>query len=641
MSQTVYAWDTETHLIKPGLNTPKLVCLTTDQGELFTYDDAIEWLDEKLRDANAVLVGHHVFYDLGVACAERESFIKLVFDAIDAFRIRCTKLRQQMIDNATGDLKYIENELGELKKQDFTLARLIYRHGGKFRKKGTDTWRLRYNELEGVPADEYPEDARKYAVEDSIDTRTVFDAQEAIVLPEGIPGENSQVKAGWALHLLSTWGVRTDREGVENLKKNLKTEYAEQEAIAKDFGYMRDNGTRNMKAIRDGVQAFYLASKKQVPMTESGKSISTSRETLTSTDDDGLWAVSECVRIGKVLSTYVPVLERGQSVPINPSYNTIIETFRTSCAKPNLQNPPRKGGVRECFVPRPGWVFDFCDYDTLEMRTLAQVCLDLFGYSFLAESLKAGRDLHVDLAADMIGLDYDTAFARVAEGDPEVSEARQFCKIGNYGFGGGMGPDSFRSYAKGYGIEVTLKHAQKLHKAFRRKWREMNDYFAYCSSLCDGGEAQHVEFVRSGLVRGRVRYTAVCNGFFQHLAAMGAKEALYEVTRECYVGTMRSGKPSALYGCRPWLFAHDEIGMENPYSGERGSEASFRLQTVMEEVMQRWCPDVPISAGVVKCRRWYKGAKAVVRDGILVPSRPEKIDGKTRWVEDEIAAVAA
>jgi len=31
--------------------------------------------------------------------------------------------------------------------------------------------------------------------------------------------------------------------------------------------------------------------------------------------------------------------------------------------------------VRDCWVPRPGYVFGFCDYDTLEMRTLAQVYL--------------------------------------------------------------------------------------------------------------------------------------------------------------------------------------------------------------------------------------------------------------------------
>jgi len=638
---TVHAWDTETHLIKPGLSAPKLVCLTTDQGELFTYEDALDWIETKLQEPDAILVGHNVFYDLGIVAAERPHLIRLIFRAIDEGRIRCTMQRQMMIDNAHGDLKFIEDDEGNLKKQDFSLARIIYRYTKKFRKKGTDTFRLNYWTLEGVPANDYPPDARKYAVDDAIDTRTIHDGQEEIVAPEGIPGDNSQIKAGWALHLTSMRGARTELAAVERLKVELGKEYADQETIAKAHGFIRDNGTRNMKAIKDTVAEIYKARGLAVPMSDSGKNVSTSRETLKESEHPGLLAVSECVRIGKVLSTYVPVLESGAQVPIVPRYNAIIETFRTSCAKPNLQNPPRSGGVRECFVPRPGFVHVFCDFDTLEMRTLAQVCLDLFGYSFLAESLRAGRDLHVDLAADMLGISYEEAMDRYEAGDPQVAEARQFCKIGNYGFGGGMGPEAFQSYAKGYGIEVSLAQAAKLHKAFRTKWREMNDYFAYCSALCDGGEAAHVQFVRSGLVRGQVRYTAVCNGFFQHLAAMGAKEALYETVRECYLNEHRDGSPSELAGCRPWLFAHDEIGMEIPYlNAAQASAAAYRLQTIMEEVMQRWCPDVPISAGVVMCRRWYKGAKEIVENGVLIPSKPVKVGKKTKWVADPMPMAA-
>jgi hypothetical protein len=212
-------------------------------------------------------------------------------------------------------------------------------------------------------------------------------------------------------------------------------------------------------------------------------------------------------------------------------------------------------------------------------------------------------------------------------------------KIGNYGFAGGMGPDSFVDYARGYGVEMTLDEARKIHQAFRRKWREVVDYFNYCSSLCDGSEAKQAVHPRSGMVRGKVRYTALCNFFFQCGAATGATGALWQVVMETLDPTLKS----PLYGCRAWYFGHDEIGIEIPYAiigPERAHAAAMRLQEVMISAMREWVPDVPIGATVCICRRWLKGAKAIKVDGLLVPSRPEEyLDEKTgkkkiRWVAD-------
>jgi hypothetical protein len=118
---------------------------------------------------------------------------------------------------------------------------------------------------------------------------------------------------------------------------------------------------------------------------------------------------------------------------------------------------------------------------------------------------------------------------------------------------------------------------------------------------------------------------------------MGAKTALYQVVKECYID---SGSP--LHGCRPWLFAHDEIGMEIPHTAFgplRTHLAAMRLQQVMKEEMQKWCPDVPIGASVAMTRRWYKGAPAKMENGLLVPVKPIKkeVPGgkpKTIWVVD-------
>lgn len=658
----VTALDVESHLIKPGCVAPKLVCVTTSNGQ-----NSIYLAGDGLRAAREILehgemVGHHVFFDLCVLAAEDASLLPLIFRAIDEGRVHCTKIRQMIIDNAEGKLKFVWNEeTNEYSKQNYALSNLVQRHLGrdiKAKKEGEGIWRLRYNELDGVPLEKWPEEARAYAIDDAVDTRAIFFKQEEDCAPNGLPGgregEIGQTQAAWALYLAGAWGVRTDASAVAKLKAEVSAEYEEQTAIARRWKFVRAAGTRDMAAIREAVETWYHEHKKPYQFTPGGQ-IGTDREQLIEVEcacgfgfhgcncdvdgvHRGLWAVAEVVRLSKLLSTYIRALERGTEIPINPAYNPIIETFRTSCSQgmkidgvpmgTNLQNPPRKHGVRECFKARDGSVFAFCDYDTLEMLTLAQTCIELFGYSCIADAANAGQDFHLVLAAAMLGISYDDAKQRHADGDPELLEARQFCKIGNYGFAGGMGPTTFVAYAKGYGIVVPLALARSLHTGFRRTWREVRQYFEFASSLMsDGNRARVVEFPKSKLMRGDVSYTAVCNGFFQHRAAMGAKAALYAVSKECYLDL---GTP--LYGCRPWLFAHDEIGMEIPYAGQRASDAALWLQRVMIDEMKRWCPDVPIGATAAMTRRWYKGAKAVYVDGVMVPSKPE---GK-KWVADDL-----
>ncbi|KKL26853.1 hypothetical protein LCGC14_2391080, partial [marine sediment metagenome] len=387
--------------------------------------------------------------------------------------------------------------------------------------------------------------------------------------------------------------------------------------------------SRDMKAIKAAVEKWYRDNDTKMKLTKTGL-IATDREQLTDTDHPGLHAVADSVKTEKLLTTYVSALYRGTEVPMNPNYNSIIETFRTSCSGGmkidgipmgmNVQNLPRGGRVRECVIPRQGWVFGFCDFDTLEMRTLAQVCLHLFGFSALADAVHEGLDFHSAMAADMLKVPYRDFMAKLKTGDKEYKNARQGCKIANYGMAGGMGWSTFIKYAKGFGVIVDADLAQRLHGQFRNKWIEMPHYFRHISYLCREGRAEKFIFPITGMYRGNVSYTAGCNSPFQHLAAKGAKMSVYEVARECYVD---AGSP--LFSCRPFLFAHDEIGMEIPYDAigpKAAHEAMVRLEQIMVECMKHWCPDVPIAASGFMARRWYKGADPVYQKGIMVPSKP-------------------
>lgn len=156
----------------------------------------------------------------------------------------------------------------------------------------------------------------------------------------------------------------------------------------------------------------------------------------------------------------------------------------------------------------------------------------------------------------------------------------------------------------------------------------------------------------------RAGYTFITgNTFFQGLAADGARDALWRVSVECYLGDVtrsatsggavpgdvasRTEEVSPLHGCRPVIFLHDEIVLEVPDDPDVIDGAASRLSAVMVEAMSDWCPDVPIKATPVATRRWFKGAK-LARDaqGRIVPVKPVKKDGRTKWVPDDGEAAA-
>jgi DNA polymerase I-like protein with 3'-5' exonuclease and polymerase domains len=306
---------------------------------------------------------------------------------------------------------------------------------------------------------------------------------------------------------------------------------------------------------------------------------------------------------------------------------------------PNLQQQSRKGGVRECFVSRPGRVFCSVDFDTAELRGLSQITID-FGLSChrMADALNAGLDPHVGVAADLLGLTYGDAAAKLkAEAaalkagtviqSPDttpVTDRRQLAKVLNFGLPGGLGAKTFVGYAAGQGVEVSEVQAVDLKKRWLESWPEMKEYFARIAASMDLGTcASRVMHPRSNRVRGYVKYTAAANGYFQGLVADMAKAALWAVVRECFLEHL--GSP--LFGTRPSMFIHDEIIAEVPET--RATEAAERMAVTMCEAAQKWLPDVKVTAAPALMRRWYKNAKEVRGpNGELLPWEPEQAGEK-------------
>jgi hypothetical protein len=82
------------------------------------------------------------------------------------------------------------------------------------------------------------------------------------------------------------------------------------------------------------------------------------------------------------------------------------------------------------------------------------------------------------------------------------------------------------------------------------------------------------------------------------------KEALWLVTKECYVGSLK--------GCYPVIDMHDELVVEVPEGPEMWDQAA-KIGRLMEKGMSRILPDVKITAEPEVKRQWLKTAPQISR----------------------------
>lgn len=701
MSRTLLALDTETHKIVPGLLAPPMVvasyCLGEAGGEridwqtplatwrdgkvvtglpsgLATRDDGgFDLLRSALLDDDLHLVFHNGAFDLAVVAAHDPDMFEPIFAALEAGRISDTMIREKLIRLALGELSS-DFGAGSSKQTQFGMAEVFFRRWGidMSAEKAADAWRTRYAELDGVPLERWPAEARDYPVRDAERTMCLFFAQgqdtySGVVDDEGwVTNESEQVAAAFALHLSACWGERTDAGAVGALAQRLEENVREAREALTDIGIFRaKDGSKDTKKLKEVIVAAFESAGLAAPKVKrKGKNaeqvvkepgIATDKDVLLTAPADGqprVWLTDKETGERKQVpalralagisadehnkATYIPAMLYGTQAPINPGINTLLESGRTSYFKPNLQNLPRKGGYRECFIPRQGWVYINTDYSGIELCALAQFCLDAFGHSEMAKALESDKDLHLDMAAEILGIPYEEAVRRKKE--KEVKDARQMSKALNFGLPGGLGAETAIVYARtAWNVSFAEKHEDavevvKRHKqTWLRKWPEMNEFFAYVSTLTNaGGGKCVVSQPRSGRKRGDTGYCDGCNTHFQGLAADGAKAALFFIAQEQYAGWSKfwskdehEGR-SPLFGSRQTIFVHDEfIGQALvPHA----AEAAQRLVQVALEGMRLYIDQVPVKAEPVLMRRWYKDAEPVYdADGVLIPWEPDEV----------------
>ena len=390
------------------------------------------------------------------------------------------------------------------------------------------------------------------------------------------------------------------------------------------------------KIRKRGVDRIALAREKIETLLEEAAILQTGaikydQDTLAESGDPILVAYSEGTTYKGYLSKYAGTLRIGVSTPITSRPNPIVSTIRTGWTDPPLQQPPKKGGYRECYKARDGWVYVSADYDTIEVASLAQQHIDWGLGTTLRDQIAEGIDLHTHLAAEVYGIDYDTLLARVEAGDEEADDLRFTCKAGRFGFMGGMGA---ATCVETYGIEVFAKNgnlddaiteAARVKEVWLQETPENAAYFRIVSSALDAtGSATAIG--PTGIQRLCDRYTQMCNHYFQHRTAIGAKNGIVQLA---WAGYMDRASP--FYGARPWLLLHDEVIAS--IRVEAVQEAAWVMCDLLRKAMEEVTPDVPIGIAPNVMRRWYKGAKTVKIGDTLIPWEPWKKlkDGMWSW----------
>jgi len=621
------AIDTETWLIAPGRLAPKLVCVSYydgSRGGVLNAEIGAAYVQDWLSQSDVTLVGHNIAFDFGVLVQHAPHLAPLVWQAYDKGRVFDTQVYEQLRKVALGWHR-LDPTTGKMPR--YALAALVSEYLGEQveGKSGEDVWRLRYAELDGVLIKEWPREAYEYAKLDAQYTWRVYSRQvadwEKQAADRGLcsvlPNTEEQFRYAWSMHLMSAWGIRTDARMVNRLEADLGVAVTAAMDQLKAKGIYRPKGTKDMAVVRAIVEKAYADKGIEPPRTPKG-AVSTSAQTLTGSGHPDLELLASISGEQKLLNTFIPILRSGTELPINPRFNPLVASGRSSCRNPNLQNQPRREGVRDCYIPREGYVFAACDYHVAELCSLAQILLERYSYSKMADAIQQGRELHLETAAGILGISYDEVRARHKRGDKKVKEARQLAKAANFGFPGGLGADSFVAFAKAsYGLDIETEDARRLKKKWLERYPEMDRYFQDIATSCTrGGGRFTFTQPRSGRLRGDVGFCDGCNSGFQGLTADGAKAALHEVVRECYIDYN-----TPLFGCRPVAFIHDEIILEVPE--DRGHEAAMRLAEMMIKGMQKYTPDIPCRADAHLMRRWYKAAEPVRNNrGRLIPWEP-------------------
>lgn len=745
-------FDFETHRIGPGNMAPSPVAGGFSQSRsrhatklILRGDEMFERLRTMYRDEKHV--GQNVAYDNVVAMFQYPELTPLIFDAYHEQRVSDVAINEGLFNLS------VLGEIGPPEKRD-ALASLSdlakkYRGLDLSADKGSDGWRLRYHELDGIPLEFWPADARDYLKGDAWLAREIKGEQEQS------PVEWLHVAGAFCYRLMTVRGLKIDRKRTRWLWAKVEKELSP-EALPLLYKPMHgalcpggacecpslvrpatgplpyENGAKDhvdtckrppkkaggcscpvkLKApqaesvaqnevLRPLVMKICAENNMEIPYTDKSETypdgqVKTDEETIARLAgfDDTLGQYHVRMESDKLRTSYFPAMcwpygSKRVAPVMYPGYEPLKKTGRGS-SRGNSQKSAREGRLvsasaniqqadprmRACYRPRDGYVYVVADFSAIDLVNLAQTVFRMFGKNNLTDHVNAGIDLHGYLAT-AIAFKKDPKFAEKVRGRKDLEAYKIFkdlaeaphakgctsatrelggnCGVGGcfykkwrdlakkagLAFAGGMGIDTFIGLvARELKMKLTVAEAKALKKLWLQVYPVMKRYLDWAAHNVDNeatGDFNKFYVSPLGMRRTRCSYTECANGnALQSPAAEGMKLAMFLVTRECYVDTVRipalhGSFQSPLFGCRPVINMHDELVVEAPIvpppgtahgwnSSERYLDAvAKRLSVLMVKGQKKICPDVKVEAKPFVTTRWVKEAKQVVKDGLIVP----------------------
>ena len=508
----ILAFDTETTAIEDDASVPELVIATASDGKrhvILADDEVAAFL---LAHRAYVIVFHNVAFDFWVLDQ------RLTADGREDAR---QALRAMAGDNRLRDTMLLDMLLRLGRDGDGSAPRdlgtVASEHANLDLDKD-DPFRTRYAEIRGQPLTKVKRRFLSYAIKDAVATirayAALFRAAEGLMQQHvelydsqfaaryGVLTEAIQVQGAIALAAVSRNGMHVDTERIRTLRGVLERRRDDllgmvEEVLSGDnelaaLGIAEDGLFKRTKDGRpDFSQSGAIRILKKtllevlehvaatiekrrgesidIPQTPRSNAISTKEEHWSRYRNDhpfvDRWlSLNGVQKLLQFANTYADCRA------VHPRYNVLMRTGRTSCAKPALQQLPRDGGIRECFIPSPGHLFISIDYASIELRTLATVCESRFGFSKLGDVIRDGVDPHAYTAALIRGVEFDE-FRALRHSDPKAfATDRQRAKAINFGVPGGLGARTLVTYADtNYGIQLTDAEAKSLRDTLINK----------------------------------------------------------------------------------------------------------------------------------------------------------------------------
>lgn len=555
------AIDTETTLIT-GYNVPDLITFQAtdfDSGHIFfvAKEDLPRFFE---LHKSCKFIMHNAAFDLEVICRAYESMGMEfpVFEWIESGRLYDTSILYRLLMLASVgsipfryNLALLADELLNVKLDKDEAVRLTFEQ---------------YYQDGHVYLDEISEEHLAYAAKDALVTHAVYRNLMTRInrfrsdsnLTHGI-----QLAGDFVLNRMYRRGIGFNVDERNKMYEDLVRQSRTHAEILATYGWVQ--GQVGVQQRYEWIVKEFF--KLKLPTTESGDVSSSADDLEPYRSNPFVASYLEFQRLRKLIEYIEPLV----TTRVHPRYDLLKNTGRTSARSPNIQNPPRIGGIRELFQPKEGHVFLVVDYSFIELCTLAQTTFTRYGMSRLKDIINAGEDPHRAFAAEFL-----------QKSPAEITKAeRQFAKAANFGYPGGLGPDKFVQYAKTtYGVEITRDEAIKVREQWFITYPENEKYMNDTSSQ---------SWTITGRMRGNADYCASKNTPFQGLASDGAKLALFYLEKANF---------------KPVAFVHDEIICEEPIEGH---ESRFiEMQQIMINAMKMVVPDVKVGVEGHIMTKWEK-----------------------------------